>query len=767
MVKIVMKPSLLLSIRSAFASRLPARTCALACSGALLVGTALISAVAADAALAAAGNVPAPVWRTDATASTTQSLDLIGLVPGGQATAVKLTGATPTQYFDFGVRADEIVSSAVLELDFTASPSLLPATSQINVFLNGELQGSQALTKDTIGKPAHISVPLNAKAMKSRNQLAVEFVGHYQIVCENESNKALWLDVAPTSRLTLTKQRLRLSNDLAQLPLPFVDAASSDSTVLPFVFASAPGRAEKEAAAIMAGHTGAIAGWRGASFPVYYSEIPGSGHFVVFATNDKRPDFLAELAPFEGPELFMLDAPGSLHEKMLVVAGKTEADLVTAAQALAASGQMLIGPHHRVKADFKAPDPVAAYTSRNWVNTDNAVPLRELMEYPEQLTARGTSLPALHLTMRLAPDIYLTSASEVNVNLLYRFTKPAAGQSAQLRTLVNGALADSENLSEDASRGAKNLTLPLTQGPAVAVGTPKAGVAAVNDISFEAVYQAVANEGSPENCRAATLTAHQIQIDPSSMIEFSGMYHYAQLPEIALFAQGAFPFSKYADLSQTAAVIEDNAAPSMLTTLFNAIGRIGAVTGAAPVHITVAAPADAALLKNKDLLIVGSMPQGVLDISPDSADVLNQALANWFKKPAASEEKLEASADDAHFLSTGFAAIISAKSPVDSGRTAVALFSEGASGAHILNTRIAKPGDLAAAAGGTVFLGEDSLTGFAAPSTYTVGDMPWFRRVWLSLADRPFILVLCALAAALAAGAGIFFYMRRWIRRRS
>ena len=145
------------------------RTSILACSALMALG------LAASPALAAAPSVPAPVWRTDATAGITQSLDLIGLVPGGQATAVKLTGATPTQYFDFGVRADEIISSAVLELDYTASPSLLPATSQINVFLNGELQSSQSLTKETIGKPAHISVPLNAnrdkkgKSVSSKN----------------------------------------------------------------------------------------------------------------------------------------------------------------------------------------------------------------------------------------------------------------------------------------------------------------------------------------------------------------------------------------------------------------------------------------------------------------------------------------------------------------------------------------------------------------------------------------------------------------------
>ena len=89
----------------------------------------------------------------------------------------------------------------------------------------------------------------------------------------------------------------------------------------------------------------------------------------------------------------------------------------------------------------------------------------------------------------------------------------------------------------------------------------------------------------------------------------------------------------------------------------------------------------------------------------------------------------------------------------------------GASG-FLLNTRLSNPGDLAAATGGTVFVGEDELRSFAPASTYTVGNMPWFRRVWLSLADRPFVLVFCALVAAIVAGAGIFLFMRRWIGRR-
>ena len=247
------------------------------------------------------------------------------------------------------------------------------------------------------------------------------------------------------------------------------------------------------------------------------------------------------------------------------------------------------------------------------------------------------------------------------------------------------------------------------------------------------------------------------------MIEFSGMYHYAQLPEIGLFTQGAFPFSMYADLSRTAAVVRKDARPIELTTFLNAVGRMAATTGVAPLHLTVANPEDSASLKEKDLLIVGPMPEGVMDISPESAAALADGVSKWFAKPA---EKTEGAAEPER-LATGFAAIVSVKSPVDNARTAVALLAEDGASGHLLNRRLANPGDLALAKGGIVFVGEDELRGFEPASTYTVGDMPWFRRVWLSLADRPFVLVFCALLAAVVAGAGIFVFMRRWIRGRS
>ncbi len=713
-----------------------------------------------------------PQWRTDVIAANSESVALLSLVPGGNATSVKLTGANPVQYFDLGVKSDEMISRLNLELDYTPSPSLLADTSQVNIYLNGELQSTLALKKDSLGKASHLSIPLNAKALKAQNQISIELVGHYRLVCENEASSAVWMTIGSTSTLEVERQLLRLTNDLSQLPKPFVDTVSAQSSTVPFVFAGQASDTQRTAAAVLAGYFGSITDWRGASFPVYTNEVPSRNHFIVFATNEKRPDFLADLPAFTGPQLMMLEAPDSMHQKMLVIGGKTDDDVLTAVRAMTVKGQIFIGPQHEIK-QFEPAAAQPAYTAPNWVNTNEAIPLNALMQYPEQLTARGKTVPPVHVTMRLAPDLFATSGSEASVNLLYRYSKPDQGQTAQLRTFVNGFLAGSENLSTQSGRGTTLVNLPVQPGAVTSVKGPRDGLGQVNDLSFESLWQAAAPEGTPENCRAATLATRQLQIESSSMLQFKGFYHYATLPEIGLFTQGGFPFTKYADLSQTAFVLDEHADNQQLTTMLNTAGRLGAITGMTPSLVTVADRKNAAAIKNKDLIIVGSMPNAVTQINKQAARDLSAHVSDWFKNSSAAvalkatDDGTDKNFADTNFLSAGFAAIVSVASPLNSDRTVVALLSEADNGAHLLNNRMAVPSDLATASGGTVFLSEDNITGFSPEATYTVGDLPWFERVWLSLADRPFLLVFFALLAAVTVGAGIFFYMRRWIRQRA
>ena len=115
-----------------------------------------------------------PVWRTDVTGSRTEVVPLMKLVPGGSAAAVKLTGLSRVQAFDFGVRRDEVVSEATLDLSFTPSPALAPSGSQINFYLNGRLQRSVPISASMVGKPSQLTLKLSPKVIESVNQLTVE-----------------------------------------------------------------------------------------------------------------------------------------------------------------------------------------------------------------------------------------------------------------------------------------------------------------------------------------------------------------------------------------------------------------------------------------------------------------------------------------------------------------------------------------------------------------------------------------------------------------
>lgn len=52
-----------------------------------------------------------------------------------------LRGVNPNGSIEFGMRSDEVISRAVLNLEYTPSPSLLPIQSQLKVYLNDELMG--------------------------------------------------------------------------------------------------------------------------------------------------------------------------------------------------------------------------------------------------------------------------------------------------------------------------------------------------------------------------------------------------------------------------------------------------------------------------------------------------------------------------------------------------------------------------------------------------------------------------------------------------
>ncbi|HBX7383977.1 cellulose biosynthesis cyclic di-GMP-binding regulatory protein BcsB [Klebsiella pneumoniae] len=241
--------------------------------------------------------------------------------------SIVLRGSRPDASVEFGMRSDELVANALLNLEYTPSPSLLPVQSQLKVYLNDELMGVLPVTKEQLGKKIRAQLPIDPLYITDFNRVRLEFVGHYRDVCENPASSTLWLDVGRESYLDLTYQSLKVNNDLSHFPVPFYDPRDNRPLKLPMIFPGSPAVTQQQAAAIVASWFGSKAGWRGQQFPVYFNELPDR-NAIVFATNDKRPDFLRDHPPVKAPTIEMIDNPNDPYVKLLVIFGRDDNDLL-------------------------------------------------------------------------------------------------------------------------------------------------------------------------------------------------------------------------------------------------------------------------------------------------------------------------------------------------------------------------------------------------------------------------------------------------------
>ena len=84
-----------------------------------------------------------------------------------------------------------------------------------------------------------------------------------------------------------------------------------------------------------------------------------------------------------------------------------------------------------------------------------------------------------------------------------------------------------------------------------------------------------------------------------------------------------------------------------------------------------------------------------------------------------------------------------------------------------LNAELVNPAGLGSVTGSVAVVNAAGVTGFDVGEHYTVGNLPWYHKVWMTVIDRPGVLVAAALLSALFVGFGIFLFMRYWIRSRS
>lgn len=684
-----------------------------------------------------------------------------------------LRGVNPNGSIEFGMRSDEVVTKAMLNLEYTPSPSLLPVQSQLKVYLNDELMGVLPVTQKQLGKKTLAQIPINPLFITDFNRVRLEFVGHYQQVCENPSSSTLWLDVGRSSVLDLTYQTLEVKNDLSHFPVPFFDPRDNRAMTLPMIFAGAPDLKLQQAASIVSSWFGSRSGWRGQHFPVLYNLLPDR-NAIVFATNDSRPDFLREQPPVKAPTIAMIDHPENPYVKLLVVMGRDENDLLQAAKGIAQGNILFRGSSVEVN-EVKPLLARKPYDAPNWVRTDRPVTFGELKTYEQQLQSSGIEPAAINVSLNLPPDLYLLRSTGIDMNLNYRYTTPPTKDSSRMDISLNNQFLQAFSLTSNEKNNRLLLRLPVLQGlldGKTDVSIPALKLGAVNQLRFDFEYMNPMPGGTVDNCITFQPVPNHVVIGDDSTIDFSKYYHFIAMPDLRAFANAGFPFSRMADLSDTIAVMPKTPNEAQMETLLEATGTIGAQTGFPAINLTITQDGSQIQGKDADILIIGTIPDKLKD--EKRIDLLVQAAQSWVKTPLRQSafpgimpDEADRKADaQATVTSSGpMAAVVGFQSPFNDQRSVIALLADSPRGYELLNEAINDSGKRAAMFGSVSVIRESGVNSLRVGDVYYVGHLPWFERLWYALGNHPVLLaVLAAISVVLLAW--VLWRLLRIISRR-
>ncbi|MBL0951742.1 MAG: cellulose biosynthesis cyclic di-GMP-binding regulatory protein BcsB, partial [Pseudomonas sp.] len=281
---------------------------------------------------------------------------------------MNLRGIEGSDGVSFDVRADQVVTDARLNLQYSYSPALIPELSQLNVLVNDQVAASLALPKESAGSLQQQSVQIPAHLITEFNRLTLQLIGHYTMQCEDPLHSSLWAKVSNGSQLQIQTTPLALADDLALLPLPFFDLRDSSLLELPFVFAGEQDERTLEAAGAVASWFGALASYRGARFPVSIYELPAKGNAIVLLSGERTISGLAAQA-VESPTLSVQTNPNDPYGKVLILAGRDSEQLKQAALALVSGSRALSGEQARIT-ELTALQPRKPYDAPNWLPSD-------------------------------------------------------------------------------------------------------------------------------------------------------------------------------------------------------------------------------------------------------------------------------------------------------------------------------------------------------------------------------------------------------------
>jgi cellulose synthase (UDP-forming) len=676
---------------------------------------------------------------------------------------IDLHGIDSASTIYFTLPQTHVPRTAKIHVSYAFSPALLPELSHIKLMMNGTLFATIEPTPDGKGRSrgevseAEFNIP--PELMVHNNALTMQFIGHYTLMCEDPANSALWSRVHRTTYLDLQGDLLPLADDLKQLPLPFLDAAVVQPLSLPIVFSSSPDAKAIQAAGIVTSYFGMISEGRPVRFPVHVGELPSGNAIIISDSASNLPAGL-NLAGTSTPIVAMRTNPNDPYGKVLVISGGDPDQVVAAAQAVALQSGLLQGAQATIdRVELPAKQP--ADSAPRWAQTDQKI---ALWDYTARDAMQGDGSAPLNVYFRIPPDIYFADRPNSILHLSYRYNSIPIGPISSMQVRINNAFLGS---------------VPLTPGQEVNkqtdldVPVPVVNLRPFsNSLSFDFTFQLL-RKG---NCQDTTPINMQGAVRRDSYLDLRGYPHYAPLPNLEIFANSGFPFTRYPDLATTTVVLPPSPTAEEIEAFVTLMGHFGRQSGFPALRVTVDGPEAMHAGAANDFLVIGvgdDQPAfdklaKYLPVALTSGRVQTHDTQGFFAPIHRAWWKVQNNehAESGELIASGTpdGIIEGIESPYMGGSSVVAIhLKDAATFAPFMQTflYVQQASDIQGSI--SMLLGTRFQSFRVGSAIYHVGTLPWWTRLNLWFREVPWLAAIIVMVFAFL----LAIWMRNWLRMKA
>jgi cellulose synthase (UDP-forming) len=525
------------------------------------------------------------------------TLQAVSFSDMGVKSAIEMRGPHAYSAVHFTLSYQLVPKQGLLNLVYFIDPALDPQSTSLQITLNGTAISTLHSNVSPVGSDGltMARIPVSSLLLVRTNTLAFEFTGSGVMEREDHAKAHILCRLMPTSTFEVSGERLRMGNDLSQLPLPLLDSELQSSTTIPFVFLTQPNPAMLEAAGAVASWFGIRSGSQPIRFVASLSEIPNGNAVLLTGDRSLLPESL-RVPSGHGPLLALRNNPTDPLGSVLILAGDNESDVLEIARTLALTGgtrsgefptgtnltgDTLLSPSLTMPADRNLND------APRWLPISSSAPLASCPNDGSFQTDGSSPIP---IYFHAPPDLFYGDKQSLKLRVNYRYDARLVAPGSALRVNVNGQLVN-------------EIALPPGDG---VINHQRSVLVPVEDIrpfgntvlfSFDFVPAVRDN-------RSNSVLSGEILCN--SGLDLHGLGAYTRMPNLQLFADAGFPFTRFADLSRTTVVLPSAPSLEEIALYLQLMGLFGADTGYPALRVTVTGPGNV-ISAGRDYLVLGTI----------------------------------------------------------------------------------------------------------------------------------------------------------------